>query len=186
MSQGIGGISTGENSISTTVNSTIDGLHHVDGDEITVSLGNITYTAKDQVGSDSYEITNGVNSTGGRSILNFLTIQNTIVTDGKLDLDIVFWESAPTTSSSDGTAFDLTVANIGLYQGHVELRENHWMDESGTADRIGVMLPQDLGLEVKADSAATSIYFSVIWRGLDLAVGASEELNFKFGFLYLD
>ena len=160
------------------------GLHMLDGDEITVNLPNVTVLAMDQIGDDSYPIPNLVGKAGGRALLNFLTVENTIYTNGKLDLDIVFWESAPTTTSSTGTPFALSQANTSLYQGHVELRENHWAVEWGTTERVANVSPYDLGQEIKC--VATSGYFSVIWRGPDLAVGASETLKFKFGSIYLD
>ena len=169
---------------SSSGSTTIDGLHHVDGDEITVSLGNLTYLVNDQVGSDYYAIADFVSKAAGRSELSFLTWLGSIVTSGKLDLDIVFWDSAPTTTSSDGDTFDLSAANLAKYQGHVEIREHHWISAIGTTDLVGQVGPNELGHEIKC--VATSAYFSVIWRGNSLAVGSSETLKFKFGTRYLD
>ena len=163
---------------------TIDGNDIREADDIDITLGNLTYTLLDQIGSDSYTYASGVAANGGKSALSYCRVETSIATQYP-EFDIYIADATITTTSSDGVAWAASQANLLKILHVINVRAHHWPRNMGTLDSVAFIPPADLGQRLQAAAADSNFYIGLIWRGTDLAVGAGETMKIRLGFDYL-
>jgi len=171
-------------------NSLVTGLKMVAGDEISINLGNLTYVITsdvgDQIGTDSVEIPNFTSQDGGVAVLDFLKIQTTVGgTNGKLEFDLLISESVLVTGSADGEPIAIDADNLDKIQNVVQIRESDWVADLGSLDSSAYLDISKLLQKVETVGSA-SAFFTLVWRGIAFAPGASQTVQFLFGTTYLD
>jgi hypothetical protein len=143
-----------------------------------------TYDPGEQMGG-VYTIPSAVASIGGKSIISYFAMNNTLASD-KFDFDIYIFDSAVTHNSTDASAFDMTSTSKSALKKVLYVRENHYALTQGGSGQFACFEEDELGQRLYAGASDTSFYATSVYRGAaTLSAGTVSTMNIDVGFDYI-